>query len=369
MKALALIAFLAALPAFAQEGVFESQVSVSGSNARTAADLSTGWKTVYCTVAAFYRMGTSAATATTSDEPIPANTHWLVLITNEARRLAFITSGGTGTCSIYPRNTVANRLFLPPLPALLPNVNGIAITPSSVTASGVISASEFDVVDVNGIHTGSIIPLLGQGIEMDANGDGNVNIHAGSAGTVNIDGAGVYLGAGSAAVVVLGNAGNSTDIEGNISFGSPLPALSSTGNITTTSTLGNQFACTGAGTCNLQSATSQTMAVDCGGGTCIASLGTGGATTTTVGRSGATTNINGTVTAGTIINTPDLHITATTTAGSITLSTGTGTATVRSGSKCVCTDSTANASVKCAVTTTTLTATGTGSDVINYFCF
>lgn len=107
MRHLILITALLGASAFAQEGVTEASVSVSGTNARTSADLSTGIKAVNCTVAVFYRMGTSTAVATTSDMPRPANVLWYVNITNDARRMAFITSGGTGTCRIYPVNVLA----------------------------------------------------------------------------------------------------------------------------------------------------------------------------------------------------------------------------------------------------------------------
>jgi hypothetical protein len=107
MKAFILAMFLVPALALAFEGETEASVSVSGTNARTSADLSTGIKEVDCTVAVYYRMGTSAAVATTNDAPRSANTRFYVNITNDGRRLAFITSGGTGTCRIYPVNVLA----------------------------------------------------------------------------------------------------------------------------------------------------------------------------------------------------------------------------------------------------------------------
>lgn len=95
-------------PCLAFEGETEASVSVSGTNARTSADLSTGIKEVDCDVAVYYRMGTSAAVATTNDMPRAANTRFYVNITNDGRRLAFITGGGTGTCRIYPVNVLAS---------------------------------------------------------------------------------------------------------------------------------------------------------------------------------------------------------------------------------------------------------------------
>lgn len=63
---------------------------------------------------------------------------------------------------------------------------------------------------------------------------------------------------------------------------------------------------------------------------------------------------------------------STATRGTITLSTGTGTATVLSGAFCTCVDTTAPGVVQCAVSSTTLTATagaGAGAtDVIAYVC-
>lgn len=54
-----------------------------------------------------------------------------------------------------------------------------------------------------------------------------------------------------------------------------------------------EYVCTGGGTCNFNSANSQTADYDCGGGTCIAQLGASSATTTTIGRAGQTTDIKG----------------------------------------------------------------------------
>jgi len=83
------------------------------------------------------------------------------------------------------------------------------------------------------------------------------------------------------------------------STGTPLGAITSAGLHQSAATSGNQFACTGAATCNVQSASGQTAALDCGGGTCTASLGATNATTSVVGRSGQTTTINGSATFGT----------------------------------------------------------------------
>lgn len=130
------------------------------------------------------------------------------------------------------------------------------------------------------------------------------------------------------------------------------------GALTSSATTGTQFACTGAATCNVQSASGRTLALDTKD-SATASLGANNATTTTVGRTSQTTNLNGIITAG-----------GSTTAGTITLSGGTGTAAVRSGARCVCSETTSAATPgKCAVSSTTLTATyGVGTDVITYIC-
>lgn len=81
--------------------------------------------------------------------------------------------------------------------------------------------------------------------------------------------------------------------------GTTTAAITAAGLHTSAATSGNQFACTGAGTCNIQSASGQTAALDCGGGTCTASICATNATTCEAGRSGQTMNINGNVTFGT----------------------------------------------------------------------
>lgn len=102
------------------------------------------------------------------------------------------------------------------------------------------------------------------------------------------------LGVTNATTTTVGRSGQTTNLNGNVAIGSNF-----TSNLSTSSASGNQFACSGAATCNLQSASGQTAAVDIGGGTATASIGATNATTTTVGRSGQTTNINGSAAFGT----------------------------------------------------------------------
>ncbi len=145
------IIFIATLlPALAlAEGAQEIAVSVSGTSARTASDIGPGWKAIQCDVAVFFRTGTSTATAVTTDMPIPSNTARQVYIGNVEKRLAFITSGSSGTCRIY-------ALQVDPSgnpPEVATGANG-DITPSSVVASGDITAGDdltiADVSDLKG---------------------------------------------------------------------------------------------------------------------------------------------------------------------------------------------------------------------------
>ncbi len=93
---------LVTLPILADDGHAEASVSISGTTARSA-KLGSGRKLLRCTTAAFYVSGGSAVTATTADIPLVANVPWEVdVVTNQY--IAFITSGATGTCYIYPVN-------------------------------------------------------------------------------------------------------------------------------------------------------------------------------------------------------------------------------------------------------------------------
>jgi len=103
-------------------------------------------------------------------------------------------------------------------------------------------------------------------------------------------------------LAVNGDAG----VTGAVSIGGTMTSARVVATATST-----QYACTGAGACSMASASGQNMAVDCGGGTCSATLGATNATTSTVGRSGQTTTINGTTTVGGTLSTGANNITTT----------------------------------------------------------
>lgn len=125
-------ATLVAALALADEGPRLASVSVSGTSARTSADLGPGWKAVYCTVAVHFRTGTSTVTAATTDMLIPATTSRPVYISGTVeQRIAFITDGGSGTCSIYNLQVGPNGV-----PPDVLTVNGADISPASITVSG-----------------------------------------------------------------------------------------------------------------------------------------------------------------------------------------------------------------------------------------
>lgn len=147
---------------------------------------------------------------------------------------------------------------------------------------------------------------------------------------------------------------------------------------TSNATSGVQFACGGAASCQLRSASGQSTLVDCGGGTCTVGVGNITATTTTVGRVGQTTNLNGTIAFGTALpaitstgnittsstSTPTLGCTgaATCNFGSASgqvasLDTGGGTAAVNIG-----TTNATSVSIGRSGQATTLNGTVTGTD-------
>lgn len=99
-----LAAAVLALNSSAGDYKSEASVSVSGTTARNSSALGVGVKVVHCTVAAFYVQGDSAVTATTGDIPLAANEKWSISVDQTSRYVAFITSGGTGTCYIHPSN-------------------------------------------------------------------------------------------------------------------------------------------------------------------------------------------------------------------------------------------------------------------------
>lgn len=91
---------LIALGAHALDSPVVASVSVSGASARSA-KLTTGSKLLHCDVAAFYRVGDSAVVAATSDLPLAVNEKWQTDLDQNNLYIAFITTGGTGTCYIH----------------------------------------------------------------------------------------------------------------------------------------------------------------------------------------------------------------------------------------------------------------------------
>lgn len=102
MKKVFTLCGLLAIGALARDYPAEASISVSGTTARNSVALGAGSKLLHCTVAAFYRQGGASVTATTADLPLAANEKWQVEVPTEARYIAFITSGGTGTCYVHP---------------------------------------------------------------------------------------------------------------------------------------------------------------------------------------------------------------------------------------------------------------------------
>lgn len=245
MKILAFILATLALPVLAYEGETEQSVSVSGTSARTAADLSTGIKEVDCDVAVYYRMGTSGATATTSDVPRAADSRFYVNITNDGRRLAFITDGGTGTCRIYPVNVSAlsraagAMLFGPaPIGADL-TLSGI-LTATSVFATAVvvngnilantgIQVANGPLIVGDGATKGGTLSAASSLLTIAGVTDGDVAVAASGAGLLTLDGASsASLGASTATSTTVGRTGQTTSLNGNVTFGTTGPNLGST---------------------------------------------------------------------------------------------------------------------------------------------
>lgn len=115
MKRLFLLLATVASAALAAEGPAEATVSVSGTSA-VSGRLSSGYKSVVCTVPAHYRLTRSAGTAITTDAPINAHAPYTFMAGNGASYAAFITDGQAGTCTIYQRNVPLNLPF--PAPAV-----------------------------------------------------------------------------------------------------------------------------------------------------------------------------------------------------------------------------------------------------------
>lgn len=330
-------ATLIATVAFA-EGVMETSVSVSGTSARTAGDLGPGWKAVRCDVAVFFRTGV-LPTAVTTDLPIGAGSVRQVYITNSEKRLAFITSGGTGTCRIYPLNVGPNG---DPPDTLA--VDGAAISPESVTTSAAASTCAVT------IPTSAYLCLSGN--------DTAVLTYNGSAITSNLDFDAANISATDVLAATVSFSGGGTPC---LTRGGPAVVQTCTGD--SFSMVGAELESQGAMDVwgNLEndangancSGNTGAVCVNDAGGLAVANAGT---TTATISAAGKTT-------------TTTFGVTATTDIGSITLSGGTGTATVRTGALCQCTNTSNQNAPKCAVSGTTLTATSAGAtDVIVYFC-
>lgn len=109
--------------------------------------------------------------------------------------------------------------------------------------------------------------------------------------------------------------------------GTTVATISAVGIFTSAATTGNQFACSGAASCNFASASGQAATVDCGGGTCTASLGGTNATTTEIGRASQTTTIAGNVT----FSTPGPNLGSATTGAWSVFASGLLTATTNYG--------------------------------------
>lgn len=149
MRHLILLSLALSLAAYADEGPMLTSVSVSGTSARTSADLGPGWKAFRCDVEVFFRTGTSSVVAVATDMPVPANTSRQVYISSGVeQRLAFITGGGSGTCRIY-------RLQVGPdgTPPDVMTVNGAAIAPSSVATTGDVTAGD-DLISTDDLTVG-----------------------------------------------------------------------------------------------------------------------------------------------------------------------------------------------------------------------
>lgn len=81
-------------------------VSISGTSARNGSDLGPGAYLITSDVDCFFLQGSSSVTATTSSPPLWGKSYFLVFTDSSAdARIAFITSGGTGTAYIIPKCT------------------------------------------------------------------------------------------------------------------------------------------------------------------------------------------------------------------------------------------------------------------------
>lgn len=222
--------------ALAGEGNAEATVSISGTSARTSADLSTGWKSVYCTTATHYRTGTSSVVAVTTDLTLPVSVAWELYIANAERRLAFVTDGATGTCTIHPMEV--GPTGMPPAHAST-SVNGAAITPSSVTTSA---------LTVNGASTlnGDLYVFGDAGISNNLGVDGYAALR-GDAGTNTLATTGDLYTVNQASQMRFGGPtgpgftyGGATTIQGagSTAFASP-GLLAAQGNFTVAGTISN----------------------------------------------------------------------------------------------------------------------------------
>jgi hypothetical protein len=167
------------------------------------------------------------ATATTSDLLIPATTHYAVKVTPNFRFIAFILGSSTGSCAIFPINVPPTALFIRPGTSGAA-VNGNAITPSSITASGAITGLSFTATQASGsnafIASTGARWKIGGGTTDYFSSNGTTTITA--AGNLNADSsiqAGVasanevtLAGAASASPVTITASGSDTDVDVNV---------------------------------------------------------------------------------------------------------------------------------------------------------
>jgi hypothetical protein len=229
-----------------------------------------------------------------------------------------------------------------------------ALTAASGTFSGPVTVSGTSITQFacSGAGLCNMSSATGRDMNLDCGG-----------GTCN-----TYVGVFNSTDVSVGPPGGYTFLNGEIHFDNATGIIgfpSVSGNLQTSSTTTPTLGCTGATQCNFTSASGQDAILDCGGGTCVAGVGTALATTTVIGRSGHTTNVNGNV----AMNTGVMTCSDSTICGQVALVGGIKTVTVKSGCKPICSDESDQLAI-CSVASTTLTIQDVlgGTEHVTYLC-
>lgn len=215
------VALLLASTALADEGPAEATVSTSNTSAASS-KLSVGWKHIVCDTSTHMRTGGSSVAATTSDLSIVG---WDLYIGGNELYIAFILDSSTGSCKIFK---------LTPGPTGVPpsHATNSDITPTSVT-TGVVSATLVAATSV----TASSNITAGGGIQAVTgpvyvgNGATTGGLITQDTALIAVDGVtngAVTIGATNATSTTIGRSGQTTSINGNVSFGTTGPSLGGT---------------------------------------------------------------------------------------------------------------------------------------------